>query len=120
MTQQALLGDPIPIKATLDMNVALSHDGSELAVPGPHGILVWQLRAASWVKAACGIVGRELTLRSGAPTSLDLAAITPAVRRPRPIGSDTWLIPDRRGPDTGGTQRGAIGSRPRALAKEFP
>ena len=61
MGQQARVGDPISINGPLDANLALSPDGSELALPDPSGILVWDLRPASWVAAACRVVGRELT-----------------------------------------------------------
>ena len=61
MGQQAPLGDPISINGRSMPNLALSPDGSELALPDPRGILVWDLRPASWVAAACRVVGRELT-----------------------------------------------------------
>jgi DNA-binding SARP family transcriptional activator/WD40 repeat protein len=61
MRQQVPVGDPISINGPLDANLALSPDGSQLALPDPRGILVWDLRSASWTAAACQVAGRELT-----------------------------------------------------------
>ena len=63
MREHVSLGDPLAIQALPDQNVALSPDGSRLALPDPLGILVWQLRPSAWMAAACGVVGRDLTSR---------------------------------------------------------
>jgi WD40 repeat protein len=42
-------------------NIALRGDGTELALPDAHGILVWDLRSEHWREAACAFAGRNLT-----------------------------------------------------------
>jgi WD40 repeat protein len=61
MSRETPLGDPISIAGSTGADVALSPDGSELVVPDPRGLVVWQLRPASWVVAACQVVDRDLT-----------------------------------------------------------
>ena len=61
MDQHATLGDPIGIQGVPNPKLALSPDGSELALPDPRGILLWDLRPSSWAAAACTFVGRDLT-----------------------------------------------------------
>ena len=57
------IGGPIPI--ALDGRwtdgSALRPDGLQLAVPGAHGIALWDLDPAAWHTAACELAGRNLT-----------------------------------------------------------
>jgi WD40 repeat protein len=57
---RAELGGPFPVVGR-NQPVALRPDGQELAVPGPGGVLLWNLDAAAMVRAACTYAGRNLT-----------------------------------------------------------
>jgi class 3 adenylate cyclase/WD40 repeat protein len=61
------LGTPLPITENpvdardADKNIALSLDGTRLAVPTTDGVQVWDLEPQHWVDAACRVAGRNLT-----------------------------------------------------------
>ncbi len=54
------LGGPITLVGG-QRSFALRPDGRELAVPGPDGVLLWDLDAAVLAGAACAYAGRDLT-----------------------------------------------------------
>jgi hypothetical protein len=53
------VGDPItvPTDGVIDVDPA----GTELAIAGPDGIVIWSLDRATWIDAACQIADRDLT-----------------------------------------------------------
>jgi DNA-binding SARP family transcriptional activator/WD40 repeat protein len=57
---RALLGGSIAHRGPVD-GLAVRPDGAVLALHSQGGILLWDLRPASWEAAACRIAGRDLT-----------------------------------------------------------
>jgi hypothetical protein len=57
------IGGPIPIaiEGSWKFGSSLRPDGRQLAVPGTHGIALWNLDPAAWHTAACQLAGRNLT-----------------------------------------------------------
>jgi class 3 adenylate cyclase/WD40 repeat protein len=56
------LGTPLTIAfAAVDHDIALSTDGSHLAIPSPEGPQIWDLEPDQWADAACRVAGRNLT-----------------------------------------------------------
>src|SRR5262249_9907980 len=55
---QQRIGDPITTSqgAAIDINPA----GTELAIAGPDGVVIWSLDRAEWIDAACRIADRNL------------------------------------------------------------
>ena len=55
------LGDSIGGESLLSTSASLRPDGLELAVPDGRSVVLWDLRPQSWIEAACGLAGRNLT-----------------------------------------------------------
>lgn len=55
------LGEPITVTVGGDRSIALRGDGKALAQPSLYGVLIWDLRPASWQAAACRVSGRDLS-----------------------------------------------------------
>jgi hypothetical protein len=53
------IGDSIPVGT--DSAIDVSPAGTELAIAGPHGVVVWSLDRAVWLEAACRVADRNLT-----------------------------------------------------------
>lgn len=52
------IGDPIPVA----INGDLRRDGRQLAAAGRRHVTLWDLDPAAWVRAACGVAGRNITV----------------------------------------------------------
>jgi DNA-binding SARP family transcriptional activator/WD40 repeat protein len=61
MTNRAQVGGPIVVNGEGDRTIAFRRDGRALAEPSRNGVLIWDLRPATWVIAACQLAGRELS-----------------------------------------------------------
>ena len=59
VTTRTELADPID--TVVGDGAALRIDGKEMAVSTDHGVVIWNLDPARWVKAACELAGRNLT-----------------------------------------------------------
>ena len=55
------LGDSIGGESVLTTTASLRPDGLELAVPDGRSVVLWDLKPESWMEAACGLAGRNLT-----------------------------------------------------------
>jgi hypothetical protein len=86
------LGGPITIAPDERSSVRMSPDGRWLAVGGqawsfddvverdgtePQGAKIWDLDPTSWIRAACGVAGRNLTRDEWAAHIGDLAPYHP-------------------------------------------
>jgi DNA-binding SARP family transcriptional activator/WD40 repeat protein len=58
--QRVQLGDPFELGDEA-APIALRPDGLELALPSPHGVVLWSLDTSHWVDATCQVAGRNLT-----------------------------------------------------------
>jgi len=75
----ARMGAPIMIPESDFPVVALSYDGSTMAVGGgrDNGVQVWSLEPDEWVEAACRLAGRDLTRAEWVANIGDLADYRP-------------------------------------------
>jgi WD40 repeat protein len=72
------LGTPITLENEEEKEMALSLDGTRLAIGGPRGVgpdavQIWDLDPRDWVEAACRLAGRNLTRDEWASNIGDLA-----------------------------------------------